>query len=65
MTENWQIPDMSLEGVWFVDMGAVRVEDLERARPGSIIRCHYLPAVQYVPTVETYERFAGLISDAA
>lgn len=64
--EYWQIPDAKLDGVWFVDMSSVNIEDLVRSSPGSIVRCRHLPAVQYVPPpMYFYEHVAGLISDAA
>lgn len=62
----WQVPDMRPDGMWFVDTGAVNLEDLLKSGPGRIVRCNYLPAVQYVPLpVEHYNNIAGLISDAA
>jgi hypothetical protein len=66
MNENWVIPDVRPDGVWFVDQGAVSWDHLVHARLGSIIPCRYLPAVQYVPpSTDDYERIAGMISDAA
>lgn len=63
---NFTLPDMSLEGGWFVDYDAVDIEQLLHARPGSIIVCKHLHAVQYIPgPLDTYDRIAGLISDAA
>lgn len=63
---HWQIPDRALDGVWFVDMSSVNLNDLLQSRPNSIIRCKHLPAVQFVPpSLDDYERIAGLISDAA
>lgn len=63
--EYWQIPDAKLDGVFFVHMGHVNLDDLLNSRPGSIVRCRDLPAVQYVPPTHSYDHVAGLISDAA
>lgn len=66
MDQNWLIPDAKLDGVWFVDIGSVNMNDLVAARPGTIVRCHHLPAVQYVPPAAySADHIAGMISDAA
>jgi len=63
---EWSMPDMRLDGMWFVDKRAVNLNDMVHARPGSIVRCAWLPAVQYVPQqLDQYDRIAGMISDAA
>jgi uncharacterized protein (DUF427 family) len=62
----WQIPDARLDGVWFVEITSVNMRDLEDARPGQIVRCRQLPAVQYVPPADVYyDHIAGMISDTA
>jgi len=66
VNENWLLPDAKLDGVWFVDVSSINLDDLMRSRPGTIVRCRHLPAVQYVPpSADDYERLAGMISDAA
>ena len=66
MSDNWVIPDCQPYGMFFVDMSAVNMADLLNGRPGSIVRCTHLPAVQYVPTsTEGFDHIAGYISDAA
>lgn len=63
--EYWQIPESKLDGVSFVDMSAINLDDLLRSRPGAFVRCRHLPAVQYIPPAMSYDHVAGLISDAA
>lgn len=66
LAEPWRLPECGLEGVWFVHTGRLRIDDLVRCGPGGIIPCRGLPAVQYVPpAVDSYDRLAGMISDAA
>jgi hypothetical protein len=64
--EFWRIPECGLEGKWFVDESAVNWNDMTNNRPGAIVRCSHLPAVQYVPPFEfrMYDHIAGMISDA-
>lgn len=63
---TWTLPDMNIDGVFFVDESRINLRDFVNAKPGAIVRCSGLPAVQYVPNpLDDYSRLAGLISDAA
>lgn len=64
--DYWTLPDCQPNGMFFVDMSAVNLNDMLTSRPGVIVRCKHLPAVQYIPTsTEGFDHIAGLISDAA
>jgi hypothetical protein len=61
------LPDgVKLEGCWLVERGMVNMDDLVSARPGRIIRMYKPDAIKYIPpSLDDYERIAGMISDAA
>ena len=53
-------------GVYFVDENSVNIDDLIGCRPGDVVRCRWLPAVQYIPNLyDSYDYVAGMISDCA
>jgi hypothetical protein len=62
------LPDGTrLDGCWLMVSGEVNIDDLCGAyRPGRIIRMVNADSLRYVPpSIEDYDRIAGLISDAA
>jgi hypothetical protein len=67
VSEYVPLPDGSrLDGCWLIVQGEVNLDDLCEARPGTIIRMKHADSLRYVPpSMDDYERIAGLISDAA
>lgn len=44
----------------------MNIEDLIGGKPGRVIRMKHADSLRYVPpSIEDYDRIAGLISDAA
>ena len=53
-------------GCWIVDEAKVNLNDLVNMRPGRVVRARDMEAIKYIPpSMDDYERIAGLISDAA
>jgi hypothetical protein len=61
------LPDgVRLDGCWLMLEGMVNLNDLTSGRPGSVIRMRSPDALRYIPpSMDDYERIAGMISDAA
>ena len=56
---------MVLDGRWFMHDGMVNMSDLMSSEPGRVIRMKHPKALQYMPSqLDSYDRIAGLISDA-
>jgi hypothetical protein len=68
VSDYWTLDEGYFAGCWIADVANVYIEDLVRAgdRPGAIVRVRKEGALKYVPpSMDDYERIAGLISDAA
>lgn len=69
MSEHYlPLPDgVRLDGCWLMLEGEVNLDDLCHShRPGLIIRMTRPDALRYIPpSMDDYERIAGMISDAA
>lgn len=66
LPDTLSLPEGYLSGVWLVDVAKVNLDDLSRARPGSVLRMLAPDAIKYVPpSWDDYERVAGMVSDAA
>jgi hypothetical protein len=61
------LPDgVSLDGCWLMLDGMVNLDDLVSPnRPGKVVRMRSPDALKYIPpSMDDYERIAGMISDA-
>ena len=68
MNNYLPLPDgVSLDGCWLMLDGQVNMNDLIGSnRPGRIIRMLQPEALKYIPAqLDSYDRIAGFISDAA
>ena len=65
--DYWTLEEGYFAGCWICEVGSVNLDDLMHAsRPGAIVRVKDKDAIKYVPpSMDGYERIAGLISDAA
>jgi len=66
--EDWlRLPEGFFGGTWLVLQGAVNINDLScGGKPGAIVRITRPDAVRYVPPpLDSFDRVAGMISDAA
>lgn len=66
MNDYWTLDESYLAGRWIAHVADVNLDDLVNSKPGSIIRVRSHDALKYIPpSMDDYERIAGMISDGA
>jgi hypothetical protein len=67
LNEYVPLPDgVSLYGCWLMVADEVNIDDLVHGGQGRVIRMMRADSLRYIPpSLDDYERIAGMISDAA